>query len=158
MHQSVVDKWVPCGFGASAEENECPYDPQTIYSQDPAIRRAVDALKEGPFATKAYERGSFSKLHDYLIKRDPYRILKDLRPYYEIQKKAEALFLQPNIWAETALHNIAAMGSFSADVAIRNYAEKIWGIEPCPPDPEILEKVRREYSENDRCRISNNQK
>lgn len=155
MHQAVGDKWWPFGFGASAEENERPYDPHEIYSQDPAIRRAVDALKDGPFATKAYERGSFTKLHEYLITRDPYRILKDLRPYYETQKKAEALFLQPNAWAETALRNIAAMGSFSADVAIRNYAEKIWGIEPCPPDPEILEKVRREYSENDRCRISN---
>ena len=154
MREAIGIRWWPFGFGASAQENESPYHPQEIYLEDRAIRRAVDSLKEGPFATKAYERGSFLKLHDYLTKRDPYRILKDLRPYYETQKKAEALFRQPHLWAETAIRNIAAMGPFSADSAIQNYAEKIWGIQPCPPDPAILQKVRQEYSENDRCRIA----
>lgn len=154
MQEAVGKRWWPFGFGATAVENEQHYDPKIIYLQDSQIRRAVDALKEGPFAKKAYDRSSFAKLHDYLITRDPYRILKDLRDYYETQKKVEALFLQPNLWAETALQNIAAMGRFSADHSIRNYAEKIWGIEPCPPDPSIFEKVRKEYSENDRCRIS----
>ena len=154
MHEAVGDRWWPFGFGGQAEENEKGYDPQEIYHKDVSIRRAVDALKDGPFADKAYERSSFGKLQDYLIYRDPYRILKDLKSYYETQKKVETLFLQPNLWATAALHNVAAMGSFSADVAIRNYAEKIWGVEPCPPDVSILKKVREEYSENDRCRIA----
>lgn len=154
MREAIGERWWPFGFGATAVENGQHYDPKMIYVEDSQIRRAVDALKEGSFAKKAYDRNSFAKLHDYLITRDPYRILKDLRHYYETQKKVEALFLQPNLWAETALRNIAAMGPFSADHTIRNYAEKIWGIKPCPPDPAILEKVRKEYSENDRCRIS----
>jgi starch phosphorylase len=57
------------------------------------------------------------------------------------------------LWAETAIHNISAMGPFSTDESIRNYAKTIWGIEPCPPDPLILAKVRGEYSEHDRCKI-----
>ncbi len=65
----------------------------------------------------------------------------------------DALYLQPNLWAETALHNIAGMGPFSTDESIRNYAEKIWEIAPCPIDPKILAKVQAEYAEHDRCKI-----
>ena len=32
-------------------------------------------------------------------------------------------------WARTAILNIAAMGYFSSDRAILEYAEKIWGLE-----------------------------
>ena len=45
------------------------------------------------------------------------------------------------------------MGPFSSDVSIRNYAEKIWQVEPAPTDPEELRRVREEYSEHDKCRI-----
>jgi len=145
-------------FGGSAEENKKPYHPGEIYHNDAKIKQAVDFLAAGPLAHTAYERKSFADLRNYLIEHDPYRILKDLRSYHDTQKKAEALFLQPNRWAETALRNIAAMGPFSADASIRNYAEKIWRIAPCPADPAVLEKVRREYSENDRCRIVRNGK
>jgi len=79
--------------------------------------------------------------------------LQDFRSYYEAQKKVEALFLQPKAWAETAIHNIAAMGRFSVDHSIQTYARDVWGLTPFPPDVEILNKVREEYSEHDRCRI-----
>jgi starch phosphorylase len=154
MQEAVGDSYWPFEFGGSAEENEESYNPQEIYNQDPQIARAVDALNDGPFADKAYDRSAFAKLRDSLLTADPYRVLKDLRSYYETQKKVEVLYLTPNLWAETALQNIAAMGSFSSDGSIHHYAEEIWGIEPTPPDPAILEKVRQEYSENDRCRIA----
>jgi len=84
---------------------------------------------------------------------DYFKVLKDLRDYYNMQVQVEKLFANPLAWAEMAIHNIAGMGNFSTDVSIRNYADDIWGIEPCPPDPAIIAKVREEYSQHDRCRI-----
>lgn len=154
MRQSVTDQWWPFKFGAEAEENREAYNPWDVYIQDEAIRNAVDALKDGTFAESQEEIVSFADIHRGLVEFDTFRVLKDLRPYYETQKKVETLFLQPLLWAEIAIHNIAGMGPFSTDESIRHYAEEIWGIQPCPTDPTIYAKVRSEYSEHDRCRIA----
>lgn len=153
MREAIGDAWWPFRFGASLEENRQPYRPWDIYSQDAAIQKAVDALKDHTFAETVEEAFAFEQLHKELTENDTFRVLKDLRAYYETQKKVEALYAEPEKWAEYALHNIAGMGPFSTDRSIRQYAEKIWEIAPCPADPAILEQVRREYSEHDRCRI-----
>ncbi len=154
MHEAVGKQWWPFSFGASAGENRMPYDPQTIYQSDGKIRQAVDSLKEGEFAESKEEKNSFAALHTILVTKDPFCVLKDLRAYYETQKKVEILFQNPPLWAETALRNIAAMGYFSSDRAVGDYARKIWGIEPIALEKETLAKVRKEYFENDRCRIA----
>jgi starch phosphorylase len=153
MRAAVTDRWWPFRFGATAAENHRPYKSWDIYANDEAIKRAVDSLKDDTFAQSAEESASFSQIYENLIETDTYHTLQDLRAYYETQKKVEALFLDPHAWAETALHNIASMERFSTDESIRNYAEKIWEIKPCPPDPDVLAKVREEYSEHDRCKI-----
>ncbi|HSX37379.1 MAG TPA: glycogen/starch/alpha-glucan family phosphorylase [Chlamydiales bacterium] len=155
MHHAITDRWWPFQFGSGMEENQRPYNPKEIYQKDLPIRKAVDTLKHGTFADSQREKKSFGKLFEYLISSDPFRVLKDLRSYYETQKKAEELFLQPMSWAETAIQNISKMGSFSSDVSIQHYAKEIWNIEPCPLNAAILQKVRQEYFENDRCRIVN---
>jgi len=153
MRKAITDRWWPFLFGNNTQENQLPYHPSDVYLNDGAIQRAVDTLKNGTFARNPMESDTFADLYHYLVQSDSFKILKDLRSYYETQKKVEALFSQPHLWAETALNNIAGMGSFSTDVSIRNYAEKIWGIQPCPPDPGILKKVTEEYSEHDACRV-----
>jgi glycogen phosphorylase len=146
MRKAITDRWCPFRFGATAEQNKEPYSPETIYQNDEAIRQAVDALKSGEFALSASERADFNDLHRSLVTDDPFRILQDLRSYYEMQKQVEALYLQPNLWAETAMHNIAGMGPFSTDESIHNYATKIWGLKPCPPDTAIFQKVRADFT------------
>ena len=153
MRHAVGDPWWPFKFGRSAEENAQTHDYRSwdLYQSDELIRNAVDALKTRMFAETDEEAAAFGEIHQSLLDHDRFFVLRDLRAYYEAQKKAEDLYREPMRWAETAIHNIAGMGPFSTDISIRNYAEKIWGIEPCPPDPAILEKVRAEYSEHDRC-------
>ncbi len=153
MRQAATDRWWPFRFGSTAEENAQPYNPWDIYIHDEGIRKAVDSLKDGTFSENSDEAEAFAQIYQSLIEQDPFKVLKDLRSYATAQKKVEALYLDRDVWAETALHNIAAMGRFSTDVSIRNYAEKVWGAVPCPPDPEIVAKVREEYSEHDRCKI-----
>lgn len=144
MEESVGAPFWPLAFGNRVEENHLPYNPKTIYQSHPAIRHAIDSLENGLFAQNHTERGIFAQIHHYLIKQDPFRVLQDLPAYYAAQKKAEELFMQPNAWAELAIHNIAGMAPFSTDISIRNYAEKIWGIQPCPPDPKQVAKAHEE--------------
>lgn len=156
MHKAATDRWWPFSFGRSAKENAHfqEYHALDVYKNDEQIRRAVDALKDGTFAITPEESAAFTQIYSSLLEHDRFFVLSDLRSYYETQKKVEELYRKPEQWAETAIHNVASMGDFSTDISIRNYAEKIWGLEPCHPDSALLEKVREEYSEHDRCRIS----
>lgn len=152
MREAVGDSMWPFKFGRSAEENARTHDYKNrdLYQSDEAIRSALDTLKNGMFAETESEAASFGEIHQSLLDNDHFFVLRDLRSYYETQKKVEGLYQDPMRWAQTAIHNIASMGPFSTDISIRNYAEKIWEIEPCPIDPAILEKVRLEYSDHDR--------
>jgi len=160
MREQVTNKWWPFMFGASSNENlemqrAHSYNPLDIYSNNKKIKRVVDALKDGSLAQNDAEHEALMIVYNSLIAggSDRFFVLNDLMAYYDAQKKVEELYLDPPRWAEFALHNIAGMGSFSADVSINNYAEKIWGLEKCPADPAELDQVRKEYSEHDRCRV-----
>lgn len=158
MHKAVTDQWWPFSFGCSAEEiaefrATGSYRSSEVCESDPQIKEALDALIDGSLSKNEEEKRAFAVLHDSLLqdqggaRADPYFVLKDLRSYYETQKKVEELFTQPHRWAETALHNIAGMGKFSTDIAIEKYATEVWGLTRVAPDPEILKRISEEYSE-----------
>jgi starch phosphorylase len=164
MREEITDQWWPFGFGCSSDEitamkNSGSYRARDIYESNAKIRRAVDTLRDRTFATNDAEHHAFSDLYHKLVEThygepaDRYFTLKDLESYCQAQKRVEELYQKPNLWAEFAIHNIAGMGKFSADVSINNYCQKIWGIVPCAPDEEILERIRHEYSLIDKCRI-----
>lgn len=164
MRRDITDKWWPFSFGHSAEEivkmrKEGSYSPQKICEGNLCIRRAVDSLRDRTFALNDTEHMAFSDIYHQLMEihyggaPDHYFVLKDLESYYQTQKKVEEMYAEPSLWAEYALHNIAGMGKFSTDCTIKNYCNKVWNIEPCPADPEILERVRHEYELVDQCRI-----
>ncbi len=145
MHEAVTDKWWPFSFGSTAEENfSTRHDPAGILQSDPKIKAALCTLIDGTFATNSEEQKSFEILHQDLATVDRYRVLKDITPYYEAQKKVEELFTQPKKWAEYAIHNMAGMGTFSTDESIKNYATKLWDLTPCPPDPKEIARIRTE--------------
>jgi starch phosphorylase len=162
MHQAVTDQWWPFSFGKTAQENSAlrdHYNSWDIYMHNPAIKRAVDALSDRSLVDNDAEHQALSTISYSLLERlngdvpDRFFVLNDLAAYYDAQKKVEELYLQPNKWAEYALHNIAAMGNFSSDQSVHNYARLIWDLKACPVDKGELAKVREEYSEHDKCRI-----
>ena len=61
-------------------------------------------------------------------------LLADLNSYVEAQERADRLYRDPAAWDEKAILNVARAGKFSSDRTIREYAEDIWGIVPCPID------------------------
>lgn len=164
MRQEITDTWWPFSFGCSPQEISTmkanhSYCPKEIYDHNEKIRKALDSLHDRTFANNESEHLAFTNLYNKLLigqfgdSPDRYFTLKDLESYYKTQKRVEELYQKPHLWAEYAIHNIAGMGTFSTDISIKNYCEKIWGIEPCPADEEILERIRHEYSIVDKCRI-----
>ncbi len=165
MRKSVTDKWWPFLFGASADDilrmrAHRSYNPMDVYESHPMIKAAVDALSDGFLSENSAEAKAIESLKQTLLQDSPsvpadyFFVLHDLISYYETQKKVEKLYSHPEKWAEYAIHNMAGMGPFSADVSIENYAQKIWHLQKCPPDLEELSAVRQEYSQHDRCRVT----
>ena len=144
MKAAITDVYWPFSFGNRADENlkllrEQAYHPNDILKIRPDIAKAVNRLKDGSLAENEAEHETLVRLYHSLMEDpyipDRYFVLKDLIPYHETQHKVEELYAQPLKWAELAIHNMAGMGPFSTDVSIKNYADKIWGITPCPMDP-----------------------
>jgi glycogen phosphorylase len=164
MHESVTGSWWPFSFGSSIEEVSAfqqnhQYNPWDICSKEPKIARVVEALKDRSLVETEEEHQTLLSIASTLLESnsergsDEYYILQDLLQYYDTQKKVEELFAKPMEWAKYCIHNMAAMGPFSTDESIHNYANQVWGLERCPVNPEFLKQIRFEYQEHDKCRI-----
>jgi starch phosphorylase len=119
-------------FGLTAEEvaqRRPEYDPWQIYHENPAVRRALDAIAGGEFSPEAPEL--FRPIRDWLThERDYYMLLADIESYVEAQQRVDALWRKPQKWTRAAILNVARIGHFSSDRAVREYAEDIWRVRP----------------------------
>jgi len=158
MREKIGDRWWPFRFGASSEELadlslSRLYDPREIYRSDPAIARAVDALRDGSFAVNDEEHRLFCSLYHSLLEgeygegADRFFVLKDIQAYKQMQSQVEQLYVDPKVWAEFSLCNIAGMGSFSSDRSIEEYCQKIWQTEPMDLNHEFYARTRAMYEE-----------
>lgn len=121
-------------FGLTAEEVETrlttgAHRPWKLYRADAELAGVIDDLREGTFAGDAV-----TQLHDIwsalMEHGDRYVCLADFHSYVEAQEHAAVLYRDRSAWAAAAIRNVAAMGYFSSDRAIGEYADKIWGLEP----------------------------
>lgn len=161
MREEVTDAYWPFRFGISAYEARILQDTKSYKSEemlkDPQILEAMNLFKNGALAENEVEQKVLASIYNSLLSGmhpDYYFVLKDLRAYYDTQKRVEEFYLDKNKWAKFAIRNIAGMGKFSSDESIKNYAEKIWGLSPCPISSQELSRVRREFLESDRCFIA----
>ncbi|QHI70527.1 glycogen/starch/alpha-glucan phosphorylase [Tichowtungia aerotolerans] len=112
------------------------YNPWTYYDNDQELQHVLEAIRVNSFDPS--QPALFMDLFDDLTRHgDPFFYMADYRLYLDAQEKVEALFRQPEAWAEKSILNVARMGWFSSDRTINEYAEKIWGIKPISiPDTE----------------------
>ncbi|MBI2442161.1 MAG: glycogen/starch/alpha-glucan phosphorylase, partial [Lentisphaerae bacterium] len=105
------------------------YNPREFYQADPELAAALDAIGANQFAPEfpAMFAGLLATL---LEKGDHYFLLADYRPYLNAQAKVSALYRQRRRWARQAILNVARLGRFSSDRAVREYARDIWQIKP----------------------------
>ena len=121
-------------FGLSAEEVETrlatgSHRPWKLYESDPDLAGVMDDLRDGVYAGSdaAPLREIWSALMEH---GDRYMVLADFHSYVEAQESAAALYRDTRAWAAAAIRNVAAMGYFSSDRAIKEYAEKVWNLQP----------------------------
>jgi len=120
-------------FGLKAEEvsalKQNGYDPCYYYNSDEQLKNAIDAIANDAFSQN--EPGIFAPIVESLLQKgDPYLILADFRSYVDTSARVDELYQDRDEWARKAIINIARSGKFSADRAIREYAEKIWKAQP----------------------------
>ena len=120
-------------FGLKAGEvsalKQSGYDPWKYYNEDPVLKEVIDSIRGDLFCPN--EPGIFVSIAQSLLENgDPYLMLADFQSYLAASQKADELYAQPREWARKAIINIARSGKFSADRAIREYAEDIWKIRP----------------------------
>ncbi len=107
------------------------YDPWQYYQKDEELAMVMDALREGRFTSG--DEGASREIWSSLMEHgDRYFLLADYREYVDTQARVADLFRNREAWAEKSIRNIAAMGYFSSDRAIRDYVEKIWHLERVP--------------------------
>jgi glycogen phosphorylase len=109
---------------AVAQTKRLGYDPRLYVEENQALKRVLDAIAHGEFSPGEPER--YRGLVEGLLNRDTYMLMADFADYVATQGKVDALWREPQAWAARAIRNIAAMGFFSSDRTIREYAERIW--------------------------------
>ncbi len=102
------------------------YDPRLHYEQSTPLRRVIDAIDRGEFSRGDADR--YKVLIQSLLQRDAYLLMADYSSYVSVQQDVDALFVQPSVWAERAIHNIAAMGHFGADQTVCAYQREVWAV------------------------------
>ena len=121
-------------FGHTAEElaemNHNGYHPMPWLENDPMARAAIDLIGSGHFSEG--DRQLFHPLLANLCTSDPFRVMADLGDYRHAQNAVDAVWRDPQRWRQMAVLNTARCGFFSSDRSIRDYAERIWGVQPVP--------------------------
>jgi len=74
----------------------------------------------------------FHPLIDHLLTSDPYLVLADFASYAECHDRVAQAFGDADRWTKMAILNIARMGKFSSDRAIREYSGEIWKARSVP--------------------------
>jgi starch phosphorylase len=121
-------------FGLTADEVEShlatgSHRPWKLYESDHDLAGVMDDLRDGVYAGSDARplREIWSALMEH---GDRYMVLADFAAYIEAHERAAALYQDTRAWAAAAIRNVAAMGYFSSDRAIKEYAEKVWNLQP----------------------------
>ncbi|MFN0137757.1 MAG: glycogen/starch/alpha-glucan family phosphorylase, partial [Phycisphaerae bacterium] len=123
-------------FGMTADEVQSSrgaYNPWNVYHANLGLRHALDAIGSGLFSQDFPSR--FKDLFDAVTHhRDHYMLLADFDSYVAAQARVDALWQDRAAWTRAAILNVARIGHFSSDRAVREYAENIWHVKPAEFD------------------------
>ncbi len=120
-------------FGLTAGEVAAQYakgyNPWDHYHANAELRQALDMIGSGFFSPDA--AGRFKPIVDTLTTQgDHYLLLADYASYIACQERVDALYRDPEEWTRRAVLNVANMGHFSSDRAVKEYADRIWNVKP----------------------------
>ena len=117
-------------FGMTADEVSAlrarGYDPAKVAAADGELGEALAWIAHGRFSPG--DAGLFEPLVRTLLEHDPFFVLADFRAYVECQEKVARAWASPEAWTQSAVRNVAGMGTFSSDRSIQEYSEGIWKV------------------------------
>jgi starch phosphorylase len=105
------------------------YSPSEFVAKNPELKRAIEAIDSGLF-TPDNLSDSGVVVDRLLSDGEHFLVLADYDAYAQAQDRVDALFRNEEEWSRKAVINALSMGTFSSDRSIREYADKIWGINP----------------------------
>lgn len=123
-------------FGLNADqvdELKQNYNPTEYYNNNQELKAAIDQIKSGYFSNGDSEL--FQPLVDALLKEDDFLVLADYQSYVECQEKVSQAYQDSDRWTQMSILNVARMGKFSSDRAIREYCQDIWKVQPVHIQP-----------------------
>ncbi len=124
-------------FGLTAaqvdERRAQGYRPAEELVRDAELREVIAMIADGAFSDG--DRGAFEPIVRSLVERDDYLLFADYRSYVDAQQRASDAYADKERWTRMSILNVARMGGFSSDRAIREYCEDIWKVEPAPVVP-----------------------
>ena len=105
------------------------YQPRAIAEGNAELTAVLEAIRDGVFSPD--EPARFQSIYDLLVNwGDHYLLLADYAAYIAAQEQVDLAYQSKEAWSVMALRNVAAMGPFSADRTIGEYADKIWKSKP----------------------------
>jgi starch phosphorylase len=111
-----------------AETWAAGYRPREIYERSPQLHSIVEALNSGLFSHG--DHGLFRPLVDDLLNHDPYLVIRDFESYVACQDEVSRCYVDAAHWTRMSILNVARIGRFSSDRAIREYCNDIWKVQP----------------------------
>ena len=100
------------------------YHPRDFYDSNANLREVLDALSSGEFSHG--DRSLFEPLVSSLLNYDDYMLLADYQSYIDCQDRVSLAYRNPEDWTRMSILNVARIGKFSSDRAIRDYCADIW--------------------------------
>ena len=108
------------------------YQPQAVVEADEELRASIALINSGLFSHG--DRQLFSPLVDNLLWHDPYLVCADYRSYRDCQQAVDYAYRDTEEWARKSILNVARIGTFSSDRAVREYCDDIWKVRPATLD------------------------
>ncbi len=117
-------------FGLTAEQvlqqRNAGLKTAEIVAGSAAIRQTLAEISSGLFSPE------WPDLHDEtvngLLAHDHFMVLSDFEAYAAAQREVDRRWGDQAAWRRSAMLNVAHMGWFSSDRAIREYAQEIWNV------------------------------
>ncbi|HFD87133.1 MAG TPA: glycogen/starch/alpha-glucan family phosphorylase, partial [Gammaproteobacteria bacterium] len=108
------------------------YNPYDYYRKNEMLKEAIDLIDSGLFSHG--DRTLFKPLTEKLLQQDEFMALADYQAYVDCQSEVDLAWCDTETWIRKSILNVARMGAFSSDRAIRQYSERIWKVSPMRVD------------------------
>ncbi|MGP8173501.1 MAG: glycogen/starch/alpha-glucan phosphorylase [Terracidiphilus sp.] len=100
------------------------YNPRDFYNSNANLREVIDALSNGELSHG--DKNLFEPLVSSLLNGDEYMLLADYQSYIDCQDRVSLAYGNQEEWTRMSILNVARIGKFSSDRAIRDYCADIW--------------------------------